>query len=94
MHVLFSRAFCSPKANASASWSMIFALSVFLLLVLASLEIVVCAPSKIPYYTGRPLSVDSGYITVDKIRLFYLHVASLKSPSTDPLYVIACDGIY
>lgn len=60
---------------------MLLGLSIFLFLV----SIANSAPTKIPYYSGRSLSVDSGYIAVDKIRLFYLHVASLQNPSTDPL---------
>jgi hypothetical protein len=45
-------------------------------LLLLALSVVVAFPTTIPYYTGPELSVDSGYISVGNIRLFYLHVAS------------------
>lgn len=54
-------------------------------LFLAFLCCVLALPTTIPYYTGPKLSVDSGYIPVGNIKLFYLHVASEQKPESDPV---------
>lgn len=58
-----------------------------LFLIFFVINCVFALPSYLPFYHGKSLAVDSGYIQVDNIRLFYLHVESLKNPSTDPVYV-------
>lgn len=59
----------------------------FILLVLFAVifTLVKADPAQLPYYSGPPLSIDAGYIPIDNIRLFYLHVSALKNSSTAPV---------